>query len=681
MTRFNYNKVLLLCMAAGLLAALMLGWQRYQLEQNNSRVEMVLDYEDIVELARTEGESVDTLFAKFREAGITTLAVYDTTLEKLHRDGKVSVVAGADLQERARAGIPAGLAPNMVNPDQVYVFGKAKSEADPVFEEVRSDLIRRLGAGRVADLPSNVRLMAIKGNHEKLIKWNLGLSSEEIRTVAQKGFWVMARPSNYAFVSDEDVQSVFDRMVGVENVSGMMFVGDEVLGYPDKLPLTAELLKQRNMTLAMIEHPLQLQFLRQEGLTQLAALLQYQAARVYVIPKDEQPKLKLDEAIQRWGVTDQERNIRINLLRKYDKAEGNRTVIQTNLDYVSGIKEELLSKGFVLGRASTFPPYFPQPWLVSLVIIGATAAGVLFLTLLKPFAVRWQLILLVVISLGLIVPVLKGGGTLSRQMAALASAVIIPALAMTWQLDRWRQLTVPAEPSVGRIIADGLLNITLTMLFSLVGGLYVAAVLGDVRFFLEMEIFRGVKLTFVMPLILITLAYLTRYPLLGEPIRTVGDFWNQTIRFLEYPIKVKTLLVAGFVAVAAWVYVGRSGHTAGVPVPAAELKLRALLEQVMYARPRGKEAFIGHPAFFLAVMAVWQRWPQALHYVLVVAATIAMGSLVETFAHMRTPELMSVVRAFSGLMVGALCGIVAVVGIWLLQELSRVLGRRNASHE
>lgn len=682
MTRFKYNKVLLVVMLAALLAALTIVWQRHGAEESNKRAELVMDYEDIVELARTEGESVSDLMTRFREAGVTTLAVYDTTLEKLHRDGRVTVLAGTEIQERLRAGTPVSISQGGFQSDKVYVIGKNRPEPDKTYDEVRSDLIRRLGAARVAELPDQGRrILEVSGNYEKLIKWNLGISSEEIKESAANGYWVMIRPTNYTKVTADDVEAVFSRIDGVDRISGIMFVGDEVLGYPGLLPLTAQKLHERNMTLAMIEHPLQLQFLRQEGLTQLATLLHYQAARVYVIPKDEQLKLKLAEAIQRWGVTEQERNIRINLLRKFDKAEGSRTVLETNLAYVQGVKDELAGKGFQFGRASVLPSYFPASWLLALVIMGAVAAGVLFLSLLYPFPSRWQYVLLIVLSAALIFPVLKGGGTLSRQMAALASAVIIPALAMTWQLDRWRSLAIPEAPSLGRILLDGLGNVTLIMLLSLVGGLYVAALLGDVRFFLEMEIYRGVKVTFVMPLVLITMTYLTRYQLLGEPVTSVSDFWNKTVRFLNYPLQVKTLLIAGVAAVAAWMFIGRSGHTLGVPVSETELKLRSFLEQVMSARPRGKEAFIGHPAFFLAAMAVWQRWPQALHYVLVVAATIAMGSLVETFAHLRTPVMMSVERAFNGLAVGAVCGIAAVIGLWLLQSLSRALGRRITSHE
>ena len=681
MVHFKYNKLLLALIFVGLMAALAINWQRYVVEVNNNTVEMVMDYEDIIELARTEGESPNKLFQQFKEAGITTLAVYETTLEKLDTNGKLRVLSGVEFIEKYQPAQQGGKTSAAINLHKVYILGKNKAEPDETYEEVKSDLIRRLGAERIRELPDfGYRVMALDANYEKVVKWNLGLSREEMRDTVSQGFLVMARPTNYTRVKPDDVNALFDRFSGIDKVSGLMFVGDEVLGWPDLLPLTVEQMKKRNLTLAMIEHPLQLQFLKQEGLTQLATALNYQAARVYVIPKDEQPKLKIAEAVQRWAVTDQERNIRINLLRKYDKAEGNRTVIETNLDYIKEVKAALAEKGFATGRASWFQAYFPSPWLLALVIIGATAAGVLFLTLLYPFSKKYQYIMLLLISAALILPVLKGGGTLSRQAAALASACIIPVLAMTWQLDRW--LKVKGEKaSLGKIIVDGAVSLTVTVLFSLIGGFYVSSLLGDVRFFLEMEIYRGVKLTFIMPLIMITLAYLVRYPLLGPALRSVSDFRRFVETLLNYPVQVKTLLAAGAAVVVAWVFIGRSGHTAGVPVPAIELKLRAFFEQVMFARPRSKEFLIGHPAFMIAVFALYRRWPIVLHFVLVIAATIAQGSLVETFAHLRTPVFMSFVRALNGLGVGVAIGTMALIGLQLLQYLSGVLGRRSATHE
>jgi len=677
----KYNRVLIVLIVLGLVAALAVGWQRHTLESANVRVEMVMDYEDIVELAEAEGIPTPALLQQFKAAGITSLAVYETTLEKLNKSGKVTAMPGSHFLHQYRTGTLSDpywrslVETGQIEAEDIYVVGQ-----DPaVFAEVQSDLARRLSPERVRLLPGRDNVLAAKGNYEKAVKWNLGLSTSEMKEVAGQGFMVVARPTNYVKVRAEDVEAVFDRLAAVEQVSTVMFVGEEALGYPGQVNLTMEKMRQRDLTLGMIEHPLQLQFVKQEGLTALAALNGYKAARVYVIPKDEQPKLKLSEAVHRWAVTDLERNIRINMLRKFDKPEPGKTLLETNLAYVAGVRAEMESRGLSIGRAGTFPPFFPSPWLLAVVISGATAAGVLFLTQLRSFAPRYQYLLWLVLTLILAIPVLKGSGMVVRQAAALASAILFPVLAMTWQLDRWRSLAPARGASLLRILRDGVCGLTITVFLSMIGGFYISAILGDVRFFLEMEIYRGVKLTFVMPLVLISLVYLTRYEIFKTSgAHDVRGAWQQVVKLLDYPVYVKTMVIAAAVAVVAWVFVGRSGHTAGVPVPEFELKLRAFLEDAMYARPREKEFMIGHPAFFLAAMAVWRQWPRMLHFALVVMATIGQGSLVETFAHMRTPLFMSFVRGLDGLAVGLVMGILAVVGVQILHYLSFFLGKETA---
>lgn len=692
MANFKYNKILLAFIALGLVAALVIGWQRHQVEENNSRVEMVMDYEEIVELAHMEGVAVPEAMRRFKDAGITSLAVYDTTLEKFQNNGKLAVISGADLLARYRTGeLEKPLFSDQsgkVDPNLIYIFVGRQEPGGPArFAEVKDDLARRLGPGRVHELAAtDSRLaMAVEANLEKVLKWNLGLSSEEMQEVADNGFYIVARPTNYTKVRPEDINAVFARLGRFPGVTGVMFAGEEalgVLGFPDLLPLTANNILEHGLKLYMIENPLQLQFLRQEGLMPLATASNLQAARVYVIPKDEQPKLKLEDAVRRWGGTDAERNIRVNLIRKYDKPVPGLTLLETNLKYVGDIKQNLIDKSFTLGPAHAYQLYYASPWLLAIVIIGATAAGILFLTLVWPFAPRYQYILLILLSALLLWPVLKGSGTLVRQAAALVSAILFPVLAMTWQLDRWRVREPFRGSSMPRILVDGLAALVITTALSMVGGLYIGALLADVRFLLEMEIFRGVKLTFVMPLVLVTLTYLVRYnPFGDQPIKRPEDVARQIAKMLDYPISLKTLLLFGLGAIAAWIYVGRSGHTAGVPVPAIEIKLRAFLEDTMYARPREKEFLIGHPAFLLAVMAAYREWPRLLHYLLVIAATIGQGSLVETFAHIRTPIYMSFVRGIDGLLLGAVLGILAVIAVQVLHYLSYLLGRRPAAHE
>ena len=45
---------------------------------------------------------------------------------------------------------------------------------------------------------------------------------------------------------------------------------------------------------------------------------------------------------------------------------------------------------------------------------------------------------------------------------------------------------------------------------------YVSALLGDITFLLEVQYFRGVKLTFVLPVLLISLVYIQKFKVLGH---------------------------------------------------------------------------------------------------------------------------------------------------------------------
>ncbi len=112
------------------------------------------------------------------------------------------------------------------------------------------------------------------------------------------------------------------------------------------------------------------------------------------------------------------------------------------------------------------------------------------------------------------------------------------------------------------------------------------------------------------------------------------------------------------------------------PVPAFEVALRRFLEDNMYARPREKEFLFGHPAVFMTLAALYRKWPQILHYFLIVAVTIGQGSMVETFAHMRSPFILSFIRGLDGLAAGTLAGLLAVVGLVILVRITEYFGER-----
>ena len=64
---------------------------------------------------------------------------------------------------------------------------------------------------------------------------------------------------------------------------------------------------------------------------------------------------------------------------------------------------------------------------------------------------------------------------------------------------------------------------------------------------------------------------------------------------------------------------------------------------------------------------------------LVLIATIGQGSMVETFAHMRTPVYMSFMRGIGGIVLGAGIGAIAMMLVQLWQTvISRAKERKAA---
>ncbi len=683
---FRYNRFLIACIVIGLFAAIFVNWQRYCIERVNTQVELVSDYEEVVEMARIDGIPLQSALRRLKAAGLTTLVIFETNLEKLAAEGVVTAVSTTQMLHSYHAGTLTNwwwrneVESGRLAAGQVYVMDR---ETDR-FAEVQSDLERRVGKHRIKYFNENGRqFLIVDAPFESLIRWNLGLPVAEMQTAASNGFRVLARPTNYLKVNSDDVKAVFERIDSVgAAVSGIYFVGEEVLGFPDQLPLVASEMQKRGLTLAMMEHYTQLQFKMQDGMFDLAKLSGYSAARLHQLLKVEQPKLSVTEAIHRQVLGSRERNIRIQYLKMYERPLPGKNLTETHITYVGGIKKGLDSFDVPTGPATTFAPYRPNPLFLLLITLGTVAAGVLLISVTIPVPRRIQYMVLALFSLGLGVPLFFGTATLVRQMTAFGSAVLFPVLAMTWQLDCWRSTAPRSGAPLWRILRDGIVGLTRTFLLALVGGAYLAAILADTGFLLEMEIFRGVKLAFVLPLLLISIVYLTRFNLFpGVDADDSRHLWAKLLHVLDYPAYIKTIMAFGAAAAVAYVFVGRSGHDAGVPVPEIEIKLRRFLEVSMYARPREKEFMIGHPAFLMAVMALYRNWPRFFHFAFVVAATIAQGSLVETFAHMRTPVLMSLVRGANGLILGILLGVAAVIVFHWLQSLTFLMGRRLPSNE
>ena len=510
-------------------------------------------------------------------------------------------------------------------------------------------------------------MLEVRDRYEDFIKMNLGLPTDEMRAVNAAGFMVLPRPSNYEGVTAEKVQKSFDRLNDIA-VSEVVFSGKECLGARDELIETITQFKNRNLTFGLIEGVTQLKFYEQVGMEQIAKNIGYdKVARLYSIPRDEMAKIKMDTAVERWANTTRERNIRIDHLRIFETPAPGKTLLETNFEYFRKTAEILKAKGFTLGKADTYINYYPHVVLRALVIAGILAGAFLLLSLFskwvnqkqKPISVAYFFTLAV-----FIVPVLLGAGSKIRVLAAFLAANVFPVLAIVALLDISREFE-DKKLKIRKLIAAAALSICFAGVISMMGAAFLSGALSDIEYFLEFEIYRGIKLTFILPPILVMLIFLSRFSVFDGKSGIV----EQISAILNSNIKVKTLAILGVIGLALLVLIARSGHTLGMPVSSAELQLRAFLEQSFYARPRSKELFIGHPAFMLAVFAWGRKYSAIIFFALTIIGVIGLGSMVETFAHMRTPFMMSFYRGLGGLVLGGILGAILMFFAWVVERL------------
>lgn len=685
MEKKNKRSMLLMLLAVfiGLLSCVYLCVQRYYVENENMSIEQAMDYDAVVVLGRNEGYDLETILEKCRQAGITSFTIYDTTLNKMTQRGECSLITrlGAELY------YPQFHLDSYQY--EYYLIGKPKDQKDLYFDELTEDLQLRLGKENAVVLDNpQYRILGLHGVMPTLGEVNLGIMSADANRIASYGFNVILRPTNYHDVTAADLEHFFQRADKIRNVTGIMFVGKEVLGYSpdpaqrkDLLQLTADRMLARQMPFYMIESVNQLQYDNQDGMYDLAGLMHYDTGRVYAMAKEELEKITPEEAAMRFYISDLERNVRVNLFPMYKKPRYGQSLLDTNLSYISKVTQKLEGRGYHLDRASVLPVYYPNKVLLAIAAAAAACGFLFLLNLLVPLSDR--------VNYGLMVLVVLFGaggawiakGALFLQMMAVGCAVTAPSAAILVLLDFWRHQNLTKKLGYGRVIRDGALGLTAAVLMSMIGGIFIAAMLGNIRFFMEFDYYRGVKLTFILPIIIVAIGYLRRFPLMGHDFATSSDFISFAKDFLRIPIRMGTLILVGLLGLVAIVFVGRSGHTAGVPVPGIEVAMRRFLETVMYARPREKEFLIGHPAFFLMVAAMYRKWPELVHFFTVLAAVIGVGSMVETFAHIRTPFIMSFIRGLNGWLTGLVLGILLICAIAVVQYVTAWMGKRVKSRD
>jgi hypothetical protein len=663
----------------GALCALAALVTRIRVERHSRSVDLVVDWYALLDFCQAEGLEPEDTLGRLKAAGATAVAYPEVTLDHLVGSGQIAAYDGADFSRALRAGAEPGLPRSLArepDPSRTYlVIYSPQALAD-----LETFLPIILGPGRYSRWPqaapsrapaparSEPVVLEISTSLRVLSAGGLGFSRNELQAAQKQGLNVYLRPQNRPRFQEGDVNRFFAAMAALRPIKGIIFEGmsNEVVGYPDNLDATVKAMQAEKLLFGNIEVPTV--EAAQKGSQTLGRRLDDLTVRVFSLSPQQQAKMTPDDVIDRYRLGTRERNMRVLYLRFFAAPESGKSVVDTNLDYVKSLRDTLRDSGFHFEGARPFPDI--APWLPLLIgmTLGATAAGILFLELFVPLSPGWTRAFLMVLPLmALAAALLHRGSTVSTLMA-LESAFAFSVLGLAYGLPMLMRDSLEAEsPLIA--LRSAVLPLVLVTLVSLLGGLYMAGFMSSTAFMLSVSQFRGIKLIMVCAPAIVVILYLTRF---APERETLAALLNKRVVFWH-------VLAFGALAVVGLFYIARTGNASPAAASDYERYVRDFLESTLVVRPRFKEFALGHPAWFVLAALLYRRRGMVGSWLLVLCVAIGQVDVVDTFAHAHTPYLISLARAFIGLGLGVVIGLIAgwVVARFVREGFPNEVGRSS----
>lgn len=662
---WDSRRVLVAVAGLGLLAALVILALRWTVELGYHHVSIVLDGPDWEATAAREGGDPNAILRAAAARGATAVAVYEWTLKRLAEQGRVAYASSEEIQSQAVAGAIAPafrriLAGGEFRPRAVYVA--AGPETLGWLESALRDFLGPQRIRRVAGL------LEVTGLRDDIEQIGLGYLPQDLRRMQSLGLTPVLRLRNYAGLTEDGLHRKVGRLVGLGGGYTVVFELTEVLGYDRLVRETGNAFKTAGFSYGRIEVFSERR--RQRGDSQLAAQMRPHVIRLFSLTPEELQVLRPGEARDKFVRSARERNIRLLYVRPLTGGAG-RSASEANVEFVGAIAADLQRFGLQTGHAEPLPDLAIPRRLLFVAAAGAMAILVLGLIFLgdaigAPVPRSWAYALTAGGIVLTAVLFLAGPIVLWRQLLALGTASVTAALAVVIALRR-----IGRSASRPGVLWAGVQTLWVASGISIGGGLLVGALLTSWDFMTAAQVFLGVKIAHLIPVVLVAV-------LVWGTSRTPRS-WRGTAQALwewsAHPLRMRYAMAAVLIGFAGIVLLARSGNF-GLPVLAIEERLRTITEDLFVARPRTKEYLIGHPALLLAGAAMaagWRRW------VLPLAAIGAIGQagIINSFSHIHTPLLYTFLRTISALVLGTILG---TLGTWaVLAVATAIVSPRRSS--
>ena len=627
--RFRNETVLLsILIVLGALAGLVGAKGRFSAEQHNKRTEIVVDYNDALNLALGARRPLSTVLDDLRASGVTTLAVWENPVDDLRTSGAILV--------------------NAIDPSHTRLT------FSPSFPGQEERVIAALRNKTSVPFHARHDVLIVDAPYSQISGLGIGLDPAQIASSVQHGFLISPRLYNYSGVTPQAISWMLNQAKqqcrGRANV--VIFNGGDVLGNRGDIGATADTLRDSGLLYGSLELG------KQIGDPDLSRMASDVTVRVHSIGGNEMPTMDEPTAVARFALAAREREIRSCYVRLFQNSLIHQPdVLAANTGFIRDIVHALQDGGIRTGKAHPFV-HDPRPMRLLLLLMGvAVAAGIVMLARqFLPISGTSFYIALTVLIVACAYLSTREPAMTGRLIVALLSAMTFPSLALILHQPS-RNTSISRNPLFA--LERGLRSYELMTLTTVCGIVLIVGLLADRLMLIKVFEFIGIRLAIITPLILYVV-----HQALGLNELSPEASWQQrkvqmglkARRIAASPLLLGQILFGMVVLAIVGVIVLRSGNDPGVGVSSSELSFRALLNRILYVRPRTKEILFGFP-LLVSGLALYYSGRRRWYPLFACAGAIGMADLLNTFCHIHTPLLISTIRALLGWSIGLLVGI------------------------
>lgn len=702
----------------GLLAAILPIISRVQAEEDNKYYDYILDYTSVRAMALQSTQTEDEWLDLFYSLGVDKVALNEACALDLHQNAAIPIHAMTVKKATEQFGWERSY------PEQVAAWLRESTDLSDaiICTETAEDYawmlskLRERFDGFEADTCLDgeqgfifIRQQANGLKGEKLLDLRLGIWPKTVERMESHGFQIVPRSVTIEELNGTSYAASYIKVLEYYDSPYFLNSGDELVGSESEegRALLRDYLCTSGARIGMFEQNDQSQNDIWPGTVELLNATDYSGVRVFNEWAYIQNRYQYcgyegpEEITNSFFRAIAERNCKVIFLKmilepdcdvSWGADESSWVYVTEPAEYekmLGDLDARLAPLGYTRGTVPAMT-LRETPTVLTLVQgIGTAALLVLLLDLFLPLGKRWRYALLGVGALCFaLLYVVKPEGY--RLILSMAGGIVMPSLAavgLCRVLAQKRRSA--ARVGFGALLASTVGTAAGAVGVSLLGSLLATSALSQLSYILELDLYRGVKLMQLIPIGLFGLAYLLVYAYEETGARdavlahigTRGEK-GRMARFIAYlrekletPMKLGWFLAAVVLAVAAAFlllvfayYIYRTGNSS--TTSSAELQFRNLLENLLIARPRTKEMLIGWPMLFLFIWAL-RRGLRFLPLLFGMGMSIGLVSVVNTFLHIRTPFLLSLLRTFWGVLFGFALGIVLVVAAELVYRLVR----------